>query len=119
VLAGESDRLNHVVVAGAADDEGGPPVDGGVPDGAGIIVAGIFRQQHGTRQIKIQKALGIRAHRHSPSLTLARCHTKEVAQSTRIVPKNRRTKHEEQVFPNRFRGLSAPRLPFPGFSAVH
>jgi len=45
VGAGEVDRVDHVGDASAAGDEGGMLVDIGIPDLAGLIVAGIARTE--------------------------------------------------------------------------
>ena len=44
-LAGEPDGQGHVVGAGAAGDQGRAPVDGPVPDPAGLVVALLTRPQ--------------------------------------------------------------------------
>jgi len=41
LAAGELDRPNDVGGAGAADDQRGVPVVGGVPDRAGLVVVGV------------------------------------------------------------------------------
>ena len=43
VLAGHVDRGHHVLGAGAAQDQAGPPVDHGVPDQPGPLVVGVVR----------------------------------------------------------------------------
>ena len=43
VLAGHGDRGHHVLGAGAAQDQAGPPVDHGVPDPARLLVLGVVR----------------------------------------------------------------------------
>ena len=43
VLAGHVDRGHHVLRAGAAQDQAGAPVDHGVPDQPGLLIAWVMR----------------------------------------------------------------------------
>jgi hypothetical protein len=45
VFARKPNAFNHVGNAAAARDNGGLPVDHGVPDGSGLLMAGVTRQE--------------------------------------------------------------------------
>jgi hypothetical protein len=54
VLAGEPDAAEDVGDAGAASDQGGPPVDHPVMDFAGVFVIRIAGTQEGTAQARFE-----------------------------------------------------------------
>jgi hypothetical protein len=56
--AGELHRPYHVGGAGAADDQRWPPVVGGVPDRAGLVVVGVGRPYQLTPEGGFQFAEG-------------------------------------------------------------
>jgi hypothetical protein len=55
---------DHVVSAETAHDQRGPPVDHGVPDGAGVVVAAVTGHEDGSSQSRLQSGDRLRFEVH-------------------------------------------------------